>query len=55
VYDQILDLISMFELHLDSERLGLLKGYGQIFTVIRMFELHLDSERLGFLMCMTTF
>jgi hypothetical protein len=24
VYDQILTLISMFELHLDSERLGLL-------------------------------
>jgi hypothetical protein len=41
VYDQILLLISMFELHLDSERLGLLKGYGQILTfLIRMYELH---------------
>jgi hypothetical protein len=55
VYDQILTLISMFELHLDSERLGLLKGYGQILTLISMFELHLDSERLGLLMCMTRF
>jgi hypothetical protein len=40
VYDLILALIRIFELHLDSERLGLLKGYGQIFTLIRINELH---------------
>jgi hypothetical protein len=40
VYGLILTLISMFELHLDSEMLGFLKSYGPILTLISMFELH---------------
>jgi hypothetical protein len=55
VYDQILTLIKVSKLHLDSERLGLPMCYDQILTLIRVFKLHLDSERLGLVLCMTRF